>query len=159
MMNTTKGNSSSQIQRISKMASYTRKSSELKDRCSAQNEEIDFTAAQLRTKFKKCVSDCKFAALTIKTGSGIKRFQEDKGFGAWFNKLFPLVQTRDSCNPEKAVEPSATISTTVESNTEDDLHQEEKTEKPFVPIKSIKKKSSNKDTIAEVIGLVKEAIS
>ena len=73
--------------------------------------------------------------------------------------MFPLVQTRDSCNPEKAVEPSATTTTTVESNTEDDLHQEEKTEKPFVPIKSTKKKSSNKDTIAEVIGLVKEAIS
>jgi translation initiation factor 1 (eIF-1/SUI1) len=129
---------------------------ELKDRCSARDEDIDFTAAQLRTKFKKCVSDCKFAALTIKTGSGIKRFQEDKGFGAWFNKLFPLVQTRDSC---KAVEPSATTSTIAGSNTENDSHEEENSEKPFVPIKSTKKKSSNKDTIAEVIGLIKETIS
>ena len=46
-------------------------------------------------------------ALTIKTASGIRKFQDDKGYGALFNQLFALVHTRDSCQPELAVEPSA----------------------------------------------------
>ena len=127
---------------------------ELKDRCSARNEEIQFTDAQLRTKFKKCVSDCKFAALTIKTGTGIKRFQDEKGFGSWFNKLFALVETRDSCNPEKAVEPSATTKPIDESDTED-LNDGENI---FVPIKSTKKKSSKRDTVCEALDLIKQTI-
>ena len=50
-----------------------------------------------RSKFKKCVSECKRAALTIKTGTGIKKFQEGKNFGAWLNKLYDIVKTRYSC--------------------------------------------------------------
>ena len=65
-----------------------------------------FSAEQIRNKFKKCVSDCKKLALTVKTGTGIKRVQEEKGYGRWFNQLFPLAQSQDSCNPDLAVEPS-----------------------------------------------------
>ena len=43
----------------------------------------------------------------MKTGSGIKRFQEDKEYGKWFNQLLPLVQTRASCQLEQAIEPSS----------------------------------------------------
>ena len=78
------------------------------NRCSARNDKIQFTVAQLRTKFNKCVGDCKLAAFTTKTGTGIKRFQDEKTFGSWFNKLFALVETRHLCNPEKAVEPATT---------------------------------------------------
>jgi hypothetical protein len=46
---------------------------------------------------------CKQAALTIKSATGIKIFQEDKAF----NQLYSIVKTRDSCNPEIAIEPSA----------------------------------------------------
>ena len=35
------------------------------------------------------MSDCKHAALTMKSASGIKRFQENRGLGAWFNALLP----------------------------------------------------------------------
>ena len=44
----------------------------------------------------------------MKTSSRIKRFQEDKGFGKWFNNtLLPLVQSRASCHPEQAIELSS----------------------------------------------------
>ena len=66
-----------------------------------------FTVDQLRSKFKKCVSECKRAALTVRTGTGIKRFQEDKSYASWFQKLCEVVKTRDSCQPDQAVEPRA----------------------------------------------------
>ena len=61
----------------------------------------------MRNKFKWCVSTCKKICPTVKTASGITRFIEDKGYGKWFNLLYPLVKTRDSCKPENACEPSA----------------------------------------------------
>ena len=50
---------------------------QLKVRWKARNENIQFTVPQLRSKFKKLISECKRVALTIKTASGIKRFQEE----------------------------------------------------------------------------------
>jgi len=47
--------------------------------------------------------------MTVKTGKGIKRVQDEKQFGAWSNQLFPLVQTRGSCNPDMAVESSSSL--------------------------------------------------
>ena len=41
--------------------------------------------------------------------TGIKRVQEEKQLGAWFDQLFPLVQTRDSCNPDMAVDSSSSL--------------------------------------------------
>lgn len=61
---------------------YGRIREELQQRCAAREQSMPFSIDQLRSKFKKCVSECKRAALTIKTGTGIKRFQEDKGYGA-----------------------------------------------------------------------------
>ena len=46
--------------------------------------------------------------MTIKTATGIEHFQNEKGYGKWFDLLFPLVKTQDSCQPDMAVEPSAT---------------------------------------------------
>lgn len=46
-------------------------------RTSGREENFYFTIDQMRSKFKKCVSECKKGALTIKSGTGIKRFQED----------------------------------------------------------------------------------
>ena len=53
-------------------------------RTAGREENFYFTIDQMRSKFKKCVSECKQAALTIKSGTGIKRFQEDKSYGDWF---------------------------------------------------------------------------
>ena len=44
---------------------------ELKERCATRGENFCFTVDQLRSKFKKCVSECKRAALTIKTGTTV----------------------------------------------------------------------------------------
>ena len=60
---------------------YGRILTELKKRASESGEEITFTVQQLRTKFKRCVCDCKQAAMKIKTATGIQRFQDEKGFG------------------------------------------------------------------------------
>ena len=60
---------------------------ELNKRCEKRGDKVPFTVQQLRSKFKKCVGICKQAALTIKSAGGIKRFQDDKGFGQWFNNL------------------------------------------------------------------------
>ena len=57
---------------------------ELTERSAERGEVIKFThftVPQLRTKFTKCVSECKQAALTMKTATGIKRFQEERGWG------------------------------------------------------------------------------
>ena len=70
-----------------------------------------FTTKQMRTKFKWYISTCKKVALTIQTATGIKRLIEDKGFGKWFGLLFPLVKSRDSCQPEQAIEPSTSTAT------------------------------------------------
>ena len=68
------------------------------------------TVTKVRTKFKKCVTQCTQAALPQKTATGIKRYQEDRGFGKWFDALFDVVKTRDSCQPEQALEPSISSS-------------------------------------------------
>ena len=89
---------------------YAKILDELKERASARGDKFTVTVNQMRTKFKKCVSQCKQATLTQKTATGIKRYQEDRGFGKWFNALFDMVKTRDSCQPEQALEPSTSSS-------------------------------------------------
>ena len=53
------------------------------------------------------MSTCKTALLTIKTESGIKRFQDEKQYGTWFKQLLQLMESRASyiCQPGQAVEP------------------------------------------------------
>lgn len=68
-----------------------------------------FSPEQMRTKFKRCVGDCKKAALLRKPASGIAALHEEKEYGPWFNRLFSLVKSRDSCQPERAKEPSASL--------------------------------------------------
>lgn len=63
---------------------------ELKKRGEERGEEITFSVPQLRTKFKKCVGECKKAALVIKNKTGIKRFQDSKDYSAWFSQLFAV---------------------------------------------------------------------
>ena len=63
---------------------------ELEAGASARGDKLSFTVNQLQTKFKKCISCCKQAALTVKTATGTKRCQEDRGYGKWFNALFEV---------------------------------------------------------------------
>ena len=71
-----------------------------------------FTPVETRTKFKSCVATCKKASMTRKCGSGIANFMDQKP--AWSRKLFPFVESQDSCNPSLASEPFFALSS--ESN-------------------------------------------
>ena len=87
---------------------YSKILSELKERAEKRGEEVPFTFVQLCTKFKKAVGDCKKVILTVKTGTGIKKIEEERGYGKWFSNLISYVKTHsESCNPELSVEPSA----------------------------------------------------
>ena len=93
---------------------------EMKKRSAARNEVFLYNVAQTRSKFKRCVSMCRKAALTIKTSSGIKRFQEEKEFGPWFERLYQIVCTMANCQPEQSIEPHVSRLTNLD---EDDLDQ------------------------------------
>lgn len=88
---------------------YAKVLKDVKSRFASKDSNFPFTVAQIRIKFKACISICKKAAMTRKTASGIDNFMNEKGYGFWFKKLYPFVESRDSCNPDKAIEPSFTI--------------------------------------------------
>ena len=51
-----------------------------KKRCNSRNESVPFTVKQLRANLKKLVAECKRVALTMKTSTVVKQFQEDRGY-------------------------------------------------------------------------------
>ena len=104
----------------------------------------------------KNVSECKRAALTIKTGTGIKRFQEDKSYGWWFQKLYEVVKTRDSCQPDQAIEPRAmsSIPTVPSEDTSESEASSANQSNVFVPLKQAKRKSNRDDPICEALKLM-----
>ena len=124
-------------------------------------KNVSFTVPQLKSKFKKLVAECKRVTLTTKTSTGVKRFQDDKGYSNWFNQLFEVIKTRDSCRPELAVEPSASREEVTQS-TEDDGNSEASQDfvgKHFVPVKSAPtKKLKKEDPLVESIHLMRSAI-
>ena len=98
---------------------------------------------------------------SLKTATGIKRFQEDKGYGSWFNQLFQLVKCRDSCQPDQAIEPltSATSSegtSNQDASDEDGVSGVSKTRKNVVPIKA--KKARHEDVLKSTTELIKKTI-
>lgn len=95
---------------------------DISKRCSERKPPttFPFNVQQMRTKFKWCVSTCKKLSMTIRTATGIKRIQDEKGFGKWFDLLYPLIQSRDSCQPDQAVEPPVSAVAESENNTSGD---------------------------------------
>ena len=91
----------------------------------------------------------------------MKRFQDDKGYSTWFNKLFEVVKTRDSCRPELALEPSASREEVTQS-TENEGNSESSQDcagKQFVPVKSAPtKKQKKEDPLVEAIHLMRSVI-
>lgn len=85
---------------------------ELKERCKERDKDFVYDVAQTRFNFKRCISLCQKAALTIKTASGITRYQEEKDFGPRCEKLFQVVCTMDQCQPEQSIEPLQEMSKT-----------------------------------------------
>ena len=74
-----------------------------------EDGSFPFSIDQLKNKFKICISECKKIALTVETSTGRKRVQDEKQLEDWFNQLFPLVQTRYSCNPHMAAKSSLSL--------------------------------------------------
>ena len=132
---------------------YMKVLEELRRRAQERDESLPFNEIQLRTRFKKAVADCKKAALTIRSASGIKRFQSDRGFGPWFNTHFELVKTRDSCQPEQAIEPSAHSEGS--SPHSDSDRKEEKVQKLYVPLRKKTRKDDMKTSMDNVMGMMK----
>lgn len=134
----------------------------MQQRAKERNSEFKFSISQMRTKFKKCIGDCKTAAMTIKTATGIKRFQENQGYGKWFPSLFAIVKTRESCQPEQAIEPSSSSPSPVDKGSDDDRESTASAETDmFIPIKRAKKekKKNQFDTaFAETLEIVKEVV-
>ena len=138
---------------------------ELKSRAASKGSSVPFTVAQVRTKFKKCISECKKAALMIKTATGVKRFQDDKDYGVWFDRLFELVKTRDSCRPDLATERSMNVPVTDCNDDVDDedqgLDRDQPSTQLFVPVKTApkrKRKSNNTEILTEAVNLLKTAV-
>lgn len=120
----------------------------------------------MRTRFKKCISECKKAALTIKTATGVKCFQDEKNYGVWFDRLFELVKTRDSCRPDLATEPLMNVSVTDcnddVDNEDQDLAKDHPSAQRFVPVKTAPKKrkrrGDNTEILTEAVNLLKMAV-
>eukprot|EP00112_Aurelia_sp_Birch-Aquarium-sp1_P026107 Seg9047.2 transcript_id=Seg9047.2/GoldUCD/mRNA.D3Y31 product="hypothetical protein" protein_id=Seg9047.2/GoldUCD/D3Y31 len=93
----------------------------------------------------------------MKTATGIKRLQDEKGYGPWFDQLFALVKIRDSCQPEQAIEPSIvdsekdmTSSSSASTSTiSDDF---------FVSSKKASRKRKTQDTLSESVEIFKTVI-
>lgn len=138
-----------------------------------------FTVGQMRNKFKWCVGMCKKVALTIQTATGIKRFIEEKGFGKWFDALFPLIRSRDSCQPEQAIEPSTSTSSSASSTPVSHLgelddvdgdkdDEEERTDEAeparkkardmFVPIKKRKRKNNESESVTKILKILETMV-
>ncbi len=94
----------------------------------------------------------------MKTATGIKRLQDEKGYGPWFDQLFALVKTRDSCQLEQGIEPSivdsekdmASSSSASTSTISDDF---------FVSSKKASRKRKTQDTLSEAVEIFKEGYS
>ncbi len=140
---------------------YNKIPNNLQERYSQYNPPLSFqfTVPQMRTKFKWCVATCKKISLTISTKSGIKRIQDEKGYGQWFNLLYPLIKSRDSCQPEQAIEPDS-LNNCVSGSEESSSLSREPTPPMFVPIKS-RAKEKKKDLNEAIVGtmeVMKQAI-
>ena len=136
-----------------------------------EDGSFPFSVYQLRNKFKKCISECKKIALTVKTSTGVKRVQDEKQLGSWFNQLFPLVQTRDSCNPDMAVESSSSLQlsdgeavkrgsdnrTPTDEQSSDGIDQgDDCDKKQFVPVKKGRRKKVKSQNSSSVLSTAVE---
>ena len=128
----------------------------MKERTAKRADILQFTVPQLTTKFKKCVSKCKHPALAMKTATGIKRFQEECGFGKWFNMLFSLEKSGDLCKPELALEPSS-----IEQQSTTKASPDDGKEGIFIPVKKKQKvKASEKlsENAIEAVNVIKDTL-
>ena len=61
---------------------------------------FEVTVTQARNKFKKVISECKAQSLTQRTATGLSRYKVEKGYGKWWDELFPLVDSPRRIRPK-----------------------------------------------------------
>ena len=123
---------------------YSKLLKDMQERFEARGHEVRFTVEQVRNKLKKLITECKRVALTVKTATGVNRFQEEKNYGPWFPMLFALVKSRDSCQPdassENVNEESRASPASVQDSDESTGNGSSDGRKLFVPVKNRGKK-------------------
>lgn len=141
----------------------------LKERAQLRGAVFDKTIEQMRNKFKNLVSECKQANMILKTATGISNFKDQKNYSKWFDVLFPLIKSRDSCQPDQALEPSAGCASDTEGEANIEQNKgtcEGETSKTsddtlFVPKRAKKiRKKENKlvETTAEIISSIQSLV-
>lgn len=115
---------------------YKRVMIKLVARATKRNEKFSFSIQHIRSKFKICISDCKKVVFTIKTATGIKRFQDEKGYARWFDHLYPVIKSRDFCQMERVFEHSAPVWNQLpKEQQEDEEAQPVSSTEQFTPVK------------------------
>ena len=77
---------------------------EMIERAAADSRKNAITHSQVRNEFKKFVCEFKSVSLSLHTAHKISYHHEEKGYGKWWDILFPLVGSRESAEPLNIVE-------------------------------------------------------
>ena len=148
----------------SNKSNYEAIKKELKKRAEKRGAVFEKSVTQMRNKFKKLVTECKKANMVFKTATGISNYKDQKDFSSWFDMLFPLIKSRESCQPEQAIEPSAGPSTSDKESEINVFDDESETgtstksdEKLFVP-KPTKKNKKGENSLVEKTVEVLESV-
>ena len=81
--------------------------------------------------------------MTVQTATGIPKFRDNKSLGSWFNQLYPVVKSRESCQPERGLEPLN------ENEEEIENARDVNKTKMFVPKKT--KNAGENDALAQAV--------
>ena len=104
---------------------------------------LEVTFTQARKKFKKFISECKTQSLTQRTVTGLSLYKVGKGYGTWWDELFPLVGSRESSDRSNNIESSADTDSDENNSFEGTMQGElDRRSKDYVPTRppSSKKK-------------------
>ena len=139
---------------------YEKVVKEATERLAARDKEFPFTSQQVRTKFKSCVAICKKAAMLRQTASGIDNFIYSKGYSKWFKQLYHFIQSRDSCQPDLGIEPSATLSSAESDTSLSTSSKESSSSKDlYVPKKAKKEKGPKiQEVLEEAVKVFNKAV-
>ena len=68
---------------------------------------ITYDVDQVRAKFKSCLQIVNRAIKTVKTSTGLARFQDEKGYSRWFEMLIPILTEKIENKAGLNVEPDS----------------------------------------------------
>ena len=77
---------------------------EMIERAAVDSRKNAITHSQVRNEFKKLVCQFKSVSLSLRTAHKISYHHEEKGYGKWWDILFPFVGSGESAEPLNIVE-------------------------------------------------------